>query len=168
MEYEEIINILKLEKLEAEGGLFRRTYLSQDVLIKSCLPERYSGDRPAGSLIYYMLTSDPDSFSALHKLKTDEIWHFYLGDPVDILLLYPSGETEVKTLGKDIAGGQNLNLIIPAHVWQGAFLKKGGKYALMGTTMAPAFHPDDFTLASGKELVSEYPDMKELIKRLTR
>ena len=91
---EKIIEILELETLPVEGGLFRQTYVSAESIPRKHLPDRYVTDKPFGTAIYYLLTSDPNSFSALHKLPTDEIWHFYLGDPVELFELHPDGSSQ--------------------------------------------------------------------------
>src|SRR5207245_2095434 len=101
------------------------------------LPARYGTDRWAGTAIYYLLT--PDTFSALHRLPTDEVYHFYLGDPVEMLQLWPDGSGRVGTLGQDVRAGQLLQVIVPRGVWQGSRLRPGGAFALLGTTMAPGF-----------------------------
>jgi predicted cupin superfamily sugar epimerase len=90
----QIIEKLGLQPLPIEGGLFCQTYKSSETIPQSALPERYVGQRSYGTAIYYLLTDDPDSFSALHRLATDEVYHFYLGDPVEMLLLHPTGESE--------------------------------------------------------------------------
>jgi hypothetical protein len=174
-ERDELIRTLKLEPLPGEGGLFVQTYLSEETIPQGSLPRRYSGERRMGTVIYYMLTDGPDSFSALHKLETDEVWHFYLGDPAELLLLYPDGSGRRIVLGTDLLDGEHVQFRVPRGVWQGGRLLRrnagGGKkagYALMGTSMAPAFHPDDFTLGNRAELTAAYPDFAPFIADLTR
>ena len=139
---EEIIKKLGLIKHPSEGGYFREIYRSEESIIKDQLPKRYDSNRRICTSIYYMLT--PDSFSAIHKLRSDEIYHFYLGDPVTMLLLFPEGRSKILTLGADIMLGQELQVMVPRDVWQGSFLNDGGRFALMGTTVAPGFEFDDF------------------------
>ena len=103
----------------------------------------------------------------MHKLLTDEIFHFYLGDPVTMLQIHPDGHSETITLGPDIFAGQNVQCIVSANVWQGMYLNEGGGFALMGTTVAPAFDFEDFEVADRDTLLKEYPGHAELIKRLT-
>ena len=124
--------------------------------------------KPRATAILYLLSDDPDSFSALHGLPTDEIYHFYLGDPVDLLLLKPGGASEVVTLGQDILNGQRVQFVVPAGVWQGARLAPGGEFALLGTTMAPGFIDEDYIPGDRASLLGQYPDRTELIKLLTR
>lgn len=146
-----LIELLRLEPLPVEGGHFRQTWRSA-----------------AGSAIYYLLSDDPDSFSALHRLPTDEVYHFYLGDPVEMLLLHPGGRVEQVTLGPDVLHGQQVQLVVPHGVWQGSRLREGGRFALLGTTMAPGFEPTDYVGGDHDELVESFPEAAEAIERLTR
>jgi predicted cupin superfamily sugar epimerase len=104
----------------------------------------------------------------LHKLVSDEIYHFYLGDPVTMLQLHPDASSEVITLGQDILNGQRIQATVPKGTWQGAFLNQGGNFALLGTTMAPGFGLDDFELAGREELLKQYPHQRELVLKLTQ
>ena len=165
---QELIEWFGLEPLDGEGGLYRRTYLSADVLAAAHLPPRYGRDKPAGSAIYYLLTDTPDSFSALHRLLTDEIYHFYLGDPVELTLLVPGGESRTVTLGQDLLGGQQVQFTVPAGVWQGSRLREGGAFALLGTTMAPGYTDDDYQPGFRSELQTAFPEQAALIEQLTR
>ncbi|HEX9675428.1 MAG TPA: cupin domain-containing protein [Anaerolineales bacterium] len=163
-----IIQLLGLEPLPEEGGLFRQTYRSGEQIPAAALPSRYGGPRRFATAIYYLLTDAPDSFSALHRLKTDEVYHFYLGDPVEMLLLHPDGGSERPILGQDLAAGQQVQLVVPAGSWQGSRLMPGGRCALMGTTTAPGYEQDDFELGERERLLSGYPEQAELIRGLTR
>jgi len=164
----QLIEHLRLERLTFEGGHFLQTYVAAESIAAEALPARYGGPRKLGSAIYYLLTSEPDSFSALHRLQTDEIHHFYLGDPVEMLLLHPDGRGERIVLGPDILGGQYVQFVVPRGVWQGSRLVYGGSFALMGTTMAPGFDFADWTEGNRDALVQEYPEPAELIRALTR
>lgn len=165
----EIIRLFNLKPLPAEGGLFAQTYVSDEIIPPEGLPIRYGGvSKPFGTAIFYFLTSDPDSFSALHRLPTDEIYHFYLGDPVEMLLLYPDGSSRRVILGQDIMAGQSIQWIVPRGIWQGSRLLPGGEYALLGTTMAPGFTPEDYEEGERNLLLVQYPREVDLILRLTR
>ena len=157
---------LGLAPLPEEGGYFAETYRSAVQLPGDCLPPRYTDSRAAGTAIYYLLT--PDTFSALHRLHGDEIYHFYLGDPVDLLLLYPDGRGETVTLGQDLEAGMHLQTVAPGGLWQGSHLRDGGLFALLGTTMAPGFAFEDFELGERKKLLETYPAFADQIERLTR
>ena len=160
----QLIRQLRLEPLPIEGGYFRQTWSSGDLV---SIPG-YESPRPAGTAIYYLLTSGPDSFSAMHRLATGEMYHFYLGDPVEMLLLAEDGPGRRIILGSDILGGQHVQYIVPRSVWQGSRLLPGGSFALLGTTMAPGFAARDFTLGRRQELLRQYPDHATLIRALTR
>jgi hypothetical protein len=165
---EQIIEILELEPLPIEGGLFRQTYVSSENIQGEYLPERYVTDKPFATAIYYLLTSDPNSFSALHKLPTDEIWHFYLGDPVEMLELHTDGSSRRLLLGQDIINGQIVQHVVPASVWQGSRVIGGGEFALLGTTMAPGYTLEDYVGGERNTLMKLYPDEMDFIKLLTR
>lgn len=164
----EIIALLGLTPLPIEGGYFRETWRSPLTMHPGMLPMRYTGDKFVGTAIYYLLTSDPDSFSALHRLPTDEIYHFYLGDPVEMLLLSAERGVQRAILGSNLAADQHVQFVVPAGTWQGSRLIAGGEYALLGTTMAPGFDPSDYEPASREELTNEFPAAADLIRTLTR
>jgi uncharacterized protein len=162
---EELIALLALQPLPEEGGYYRETYRSAIWLTAAVLPSHYGTDKAASTAIYYLLT--PQCFSALHRLPTDEIFHFYLGSPVQMLQLEPGGRARVITLGTDLVSGQRPQAVVPAGVWQGSFLLPGGTYALLGTTMAPGFDAGDYEPADRNRLITEYPAFAELIQRLS-
>jgi uncharacterized protein len=165
MTAEELITLLDLKPLPEEGGLYRETYRSDEVIPARSLPARYGNAKCFCTAIYYLLT--PDNFSAIHRVPSEEIFHFYLGDPVTMLQLSPDGSADTVTLGQDIVAGQQLQVIVPRGVWQGAFLNAGGKFALLGTTVAPGFDFSDYKSAARKPLLEKYPDHAALIAKLT-
>ena len=165
---EQLIEIFDLDPLPVEGGLFFQTYCSPESISREELPARYPGDKPFGTAIVYLLTTDPDSFSALHKLPTDEVYHFYLGDPVEMLQLHPDGSSEHIILGQDLLGGQKVQHVAPRDVWQGSRLLPGGHFALLGTTMAPGYTGEDYTGGDPDLLIAAYPDREAQIEQLTR
>jgi predicted cupin superfamily sugar epimerase len=167
---DELIRQFNLKPLPVEGGLFTQSYRSDIVLTADMLPARYAATvaRPAGVAIMYLLTPDADSFSALHRLPTDEIYHFYLGDPIELLQLYPDGRSERVVMGQDVLNGQRVQYVVPRDVWQGAYLLSGGKFALVGTTMAPGYIHSDYEGGDRDALIAQYPHEAELITRLTR
>ncbi len=156
----EIKSLLKLEPHPIEGGSFRRTWTSAALLD---LPR---GQRNLGSAIYYLL--EPGTFSELHCLESDEIFHFYYGDPVEMLQLHPDGRTAVFTLGSDLAAGQQVQVIVPAGVWQGLRLIGEGQVALLGCTVTPGFNYADYKNAKFADLAARWPDQSERIRALTR
>ena len=160
MTAEEIKSLLKLEPLNVEGGWFRRTYAS------SCIVELPRGTRPLSSAIYYLL--EAGTFSEMHCLESDEIYHFYLGDPVEMQQLFPDGSSAVFILGPDLKAGQHVQLVVPAGVWQGARLVGDGKVALLGCTVTPGFDYADYRGGSYDELAEKWPAEAERIRTLTR
>ncbi len=162
---EQIRELLKMQPHPIEGGYFAETYRSFGTVPRSALAS-YPGDRSLSTAIYYLLT--PDTFSAVHRVRGDEMFHFYLGDPVEMLQLKPDASGEVLLLGQDIASGMRLQHNVPGGVWQGSRLKQGGKYALLGTTMSPGFEYDDYETGKRQELIVRYPQHAELITALTR
>jgi uncharacterized protein len=156
----EIKSLLRLEPHPIEGGFFRRTYTSPGSVD---LPR---GARPQGTAIYYLL--EPGTFSEMHCLASDEIFHFYLGDPVEMLQLHPDGSSAVLALGPDLRNGQHVQLVVPAGVWQGTRLIGDGKVALLGCTVTPGFDFADYRSASYEELAAKWPVERDLIQKLTR
>lgn len=165
---DELIRLLHLQPLPREGGWYRETYRSSLQLPADDLVPRHRAARSAGTAIYYLLT--PDTFSALHRLPTDEVFHFYLGDPVEMLQLGPAPENggHILTLGPDILAGQQVQTVAPAGVWQGSVLREGGAFALLGTTMAPGFDFADYEAADPDALSAAFPPFAERIARLCR
>lgn len=163
---EELIALLHLVPLQIEGGYFIETYRSDETLKGESLPARYSGPRSLATAIYYLLT--PGTFSELHRVNSDEIFHFYLGDPVEMLELHPDGSGRRIMLGGDIREGHRPQHVVPAGVWQGTRLIDGGSVALMGTTVSPGFSYDDYTSGKRDELAGAYPGFSGLIRKLTR
>jgi predicted cupin superfamily sugar epimerase len=108
------------------------------------------------------------TFSEMHVLDSDEIFHFYLGDPVEMLQLHPDGGSAVLTLGPDLAAGQNVQLVVPAGVWQGTRLIGDGKMALLGCTVTPGFDFADYRNGTADELIATWPHEAERIRKLTR
>jgi len=165
---QQVIERLGLEPLAGEGGMFRQTYLAADTVPRAALPSRYPHEKPVGSAIYYLLTDEPDSFSALHRLPTDEIYHFYAGDPVEMLLLHPDGRGERVRLGSAFMSGERVQFVVPRGTWQGSRLAPGGRWALLGTTMAPAYTDSDYDGGRRAELAARHPEFAAEIRRLTR
>jgi predicted cupin superfamily sugar epimerase len=160
MTADQIKVLLKLEPHPVEGGWFRRTYTSAGNV------ELLRGVRAQGTAIYYLL--EAGTFSEMHVLASDEIFHFYFGDPVEMVQLLPDGGSAVLTLGGDLGAGQNVQCVVPAGVWQGARLADGGKVALLGCTVTPGFDFADYASGSYAELAAKWPAEAERIRKLTR
>ena len=160
-----ILQHLDLKPLPGEGGYYRETYRSGETLSHHSLPERYTVDKSFGTAIYYLITTD--TFSALHRVPSDELFHFYLGDPVNMLRLFPDGSGDTLVLGNDLSNGQLPQCSVPRYAWQGMRLIDGGQFALMGTTVAPSFDFSDLEMGDRKKLTGLYPDFKDTIEMLT-
>src|SRR5690349_23023736 len=130
-----IRDILHLQPHPIEGGYFAETYRSELKIPGDVVGPAYAGERLIGTAIFYLLT--PGTYSALHRLPGDELFHFYLGDPVEMLQLWPDGDVRHVVIGSDIAAGMQPQVGVPGGVWQGCRLRDGGHAALMGTTMSP-------------------------------
>ena len=155
---EDIIEKLNLVPLSEEGGLVAETYQSE---------ETYE-NRKVGSAIYYFLTEN--SFSHLHKLSADEMWHFYYGDPVEIIQIDDeTGEKSIHKLGVDLLNGETPQVLVKKNVWQGARIIPGGTmgFTLMGTTMSPSYMDNDFIFGSREEMIKKFPEHKQDIEKVT-
>ncbi|MFD3624321.1 cupin domain-containing protein [Streptomyces sp. NPDC058698] len=155
---DELVAYYGLEPLPREGGRFRQTWAG---------PARPDG-RPEGTAIVALLTDAPGDFSALHRLPADEIWHHYLGDPLQLLLLAPDGTSRTPVLGPDVLGGQHVQLTVPAGTWMGARVAAGGAWTFFGCTMAPGFTFEGYEHGDAAELTARHPERAALIAELAR
>jgi len=162
---EQIRELLQMRPHSIEGGYFAETYRGAAVVPRSLLPG-YPGDRAISTAIYYLLT--PDTFSAMHRVRGDELFHFYLGDAVEMLQLKADGTGEVIVLGQDIAAGMRLQHTVPGGVWQGSRVRAGGKFALLGTTMSPGFEYEDYETGTRQKLSAQFPQYSDMVAALTR
>ncbi len=165
MNAEEIIEKLQLVPLPEEGGYYRETYRSEGVIPDGVIAGS-KGVRNFSTQIYYLVT--PDEFSALHRVKTsDEIFHFYLGDPVEMVQITEKGEMSTHVLGQKIPE-YNLQVVAPRGVWQGTRLIEGGNWALLGCSVAPGFEFSDFEVKTRSEFIDLFPQHKSAVERYTR
>lgn len=141
-------------------------YRSDEETAAEHLPERFSGSRHHSTSIYFLLTSD--TFSAFHRIKSDELWHFYEGSAVTIYMIDSEGNYSEITLGRNIESGEVLQCVIPHGVWFGAKVNAADSFCLAGCTVAPGFHFDDFELGEREELLKLFSQHKEIIEILTR
>jgi predicted cupin superfamily sugar epimerase len=165
---DQVIAALGLKPHPIEGGYFRETYRAGGSISSADLPPGYSRGAPRslGTSIYYLLTAD--TYSEMHRLPTEEVFHVYLGGPLRMLQLFPGGDGRELQLGSDILRGQEPQVIVPAGVWQGSLLEPGVEFALLGATMAPGFDYADYEQGARAKLVAQYPTHTDLIHRLTR
>lgn len=161
MKKEQIVKELNLLP-HPEGGFFSETYRSELIFNNQ---EIFSGDRSSSTGIYFMLTSD--SKSHLHRIKSDEMWHFYYGDSLIIYMLTETGEYSKKVLGNNLFDGEVFQFVVPAGVWFGAEVIKGGDYSLVGCTVSPGFDFQDFELAKYEELSQQFSAHQEFLKEFS-
>ena len=166
MTVEDIKKLLRLVPHPREGGWYTRTYESGEMLAgKAFCDARYSGPRRTGTAIYYLL--EPDTFSEVHRLRSDEIFHFYAGDSVEMLQLLPNGEGDVLRIGTNLEDGERPQVVVPRGVWQGSWLKPGGRWALLGCTVSPGFEFEDYEGGDREQLLAQWPRYADLISALT-
>jgi len=149
-----------------EGGWFKEVYRSDGNIPAGALPEGFNGERSFSTSIYFLLSAG--IFSAFHRIRSDEVWHFYAGDGLLIHEIDTAGKYIVHQLGADVAKGEAFQLVIPAGSWFASEVKPGGNYGLVGCTVAPGFDFRDFEMASGTELAESYPKFSQQILRLCR
>lgn len=152
-----LIEHYNLEPLPVEGTLYVSTYRS-----RQATPD----GGPFSTAMIGLYCDDPLSFSCFHRLPTDEIWHFYGGDPLRLVLLYPDGSSREIVMGNDPLKGQLVQFVAPAKVWQAGHLIEGGRYSLYGCTMAPGFSGKMFEAGTVAELIERYPERAADIRRL--
>jgi predicted cupin superfamily sugar epimerase len=160
---QELITHLELVR-HPEGGWFRETYRSTETATVHALPGRFDGERVFSTAIYYLL--EAGDISALHRIKSDEIWHFYAGSPLLIHAISPDGHYNALHLGPDSVSGERYQAVVPAGCWFGAELT-GAQFALAGCTVSPGFDFADFELADQLQLSASYPQHAELIMRMS-
>jgi predicted cupin superfamily sugar epimerase len=154
-------------KLEAhpEGGYFRQTYKSDLLIGREALPG-FSGARAASTAIYFLL--EGKNFSAFHRLRSDEMWHFYAGSALVVHVIEPAGSYSSILLGSDLEAGQTFQAVVPAGCWFASHVADWKSWALVGCTVAPGFEFADFEMGKLEELSERYPQYRELVERLTR
>jgi hypothetical protein len=150
----------------AEGGFYRETYRAPEVVEADHLPARFGGPRVYSTAIYFLLPGA--QVSALHRIKSDEIWHFYAGTALTLTLIHPDGRLEERRLGPDAERGERFQAIVPAGCWYGAAVDDPESYALVGGTVAPGFDFADFELGDRATLLARFPQHRPTILRLTR
>lgn len=159
------IERLRLEP-HPEGGYFRQTYQSDLTVAKAALPVGFTGARAASTAIYFLL--EGENFSAFHRLRSDEVWHFYDGAPLVIHVIEPEGAVSRILMGRDVDAGQALQAVVKAGCWFASHVADWSSFALVGCTVAPGFDFADFEMGRREELVERYALHTELIERLTR
>jgi uncharacterized protein len=158
------IETLRLEP-HPEGGHFRQTYKSDLTIAREALPG-FGGARAASTAIYFLL--EGENFSTFHRLRSDEMWHFYSGSPLMVHVIDPGGDYFSILLGSNPETMQVFQAVVKAGCWFAAEVQNHKSWALVGCTVAPGFEFEDFELASREELVRQFPQHRKLIEKLTR
>lgn len=156
-EVKALIKHYKLEPLPVEKTLFTSTYRSF---------QEFDNGKPYATAIIGLYCDEPRSVSLIHKLPVDEIWHFYAGDPLRLVLLYLDGSSKDVIMGNDPLKGHHVQFVVPAGVWQAGHMVAGGRYSLYGCTMGPGFTDDMFEGGVREQLIEVYPDRAKDINML--
>jgi hypothetical protein len=152
-------------KPHPEGGFYCEVYRSTENIQRPALPSRYSGDRVFSTSIYFLLRSG--EVSRFHRLRSDEVWHFYEGSAVVVHVLKPGGSSEIIQIGREPSRGESFQAVLRAGWWFGAEIPDSAAYALIGCTLAPGFDFADFELARREDLLKDFPVHGAIIERLT-
>lgn len=165
MTAEQLIQQLELQP-HPEGGFYKEIYRSEATIEASCLPPPFDGTRHFCTSIYYLLQGD--DFSAFHRIKSDELWHFYAGGSLVLHLLHETYGYQSLLLGNNLTEGARFFILMPAGVWFAAEPEKSSEFTLAGCTVSPGFDFRDFEMAKRENLVLRFPEKWELIERLCR
>lgn len=158
---EQIIEMLGLKR-HPTCGFVAETYRSQQQIPREALPSTYEGSRPFGSVLYFLVT--PEAQIHLHRIRSGQMYHHYLGEPLEVLLLYPDGTGEIKVVGSGLTAGMRPQLFIPGGTFHISRLRAGSTFALLGTTEWPGFEPPDLELGDPDKLTADYPSLRHEIK----
>jgi predicted cupin superfamily sugar epimerase len=163
----EVKRLLGLKPHPREGGWFVRSYEADEMVAGEAFADgRYGGVRRTGTAIYYLL--EPDTFSEMHRLRSDEVFHFYAGDAVEMLQLPEGGSGTIVVIGNDLLRGERPQVVVERGVWQGSRLAAGGRWALLGCTVSPGFEFEDYETGGREELSARWPEFAQEIAGLTR
>jgi uncharacterized protein len=167
MTAEDVKKLLGLQPHPREGGWYVRTYEPAEFVAAEAFADgRYAGARRTGTAIYYLL--EAETFSEMHRLQSDEVFHFYAGDAVEMLQLREDGSGTTIVIGNDMLRGQRPQVVVERGVWQGSRLVKGGRWALLGCTVSPGFEFEDYEAGDRAELSAGWPEFAAEIAALTR
>lgn len=153
-------------KPHPEGGYYRETYRSNVMLAREALPPGFSGPRPASTAIYFLV--EGENFSAFHRLRSDELWHFYAGSPLRVHGIDPAGVYSAFLLGNDPKQGHIPQAVVAAGSWFGSHVAGWRSWSLMGCTVSPGFDFADFEIGQRAKLTAQFPQHRQIIQRLTR
>ena len=162
---QQLIELYNLQP-HPEGGWYKETYQSKEQIDADSLPERFGGSRAFSTAIYFLL--EQGNFSAFHRIKSDECWHFYAGDPLVVYVLQQDGTLDEIMLGNDITSGQSFQYVVPANCWFASRPATDSKFCFVGCTVAPGFDFADFEMADAAVLSALYPQHQTAIQELCR
>jgi len=165
MTVEDLVKKLDLAP-HPEGGYYKEVYRSEEKINQMGLPERFAGDRNFATSIYFLI--EKNNFSALHKIKSDETWHFYYGDTLEVIEIDEEGNLNKTLVGNDLEQGEVFQYTVKANTWFGSRVKQEGKFSLVGCTVAPGFDFEDFVMGERKDLIGWFPRHKNIIQEMTR
>lgn len=160
-----LVKVLDLQP-HPEGGFYRELYRSEGKISGKELAPDFGGDRSFSTAIYFLI--EKDNFSAFHRIKSDETWHFYYGDTLEVLEIDEDGKLKITHVGNKIEDGDVFQYTVKANTWFGSRVKKGGSFSLVGCTVAPGFDFRDFEMADRRQLQAEFPALKGVIGEMTR
>ena len=160
-----LIDHYQLEQ-HPEGGFYKETYRSKGIIKSECLPGEFKGERNFSTAIYFLLRKG--DFSAFHRIKSDECWHFYEGDSLLVHIIDIAGNYSCIRLGRNVKEGETYQFIVPAGCWFASEPAPGTSYAFVGCTVAPGFDFADFEMASKAAIIKQYPQHQKLLERLCR
>jgi len=167
MNADEVKKILGLVPHPREGGWYVQTYKAGErIAAEAFSAGRYGGALHTGTAIYYLL--ERGTFSEMHRLRSDEVFHFYAGDAVEMLQLEEQGGGRVVRIGNRLDEGERPQVVVRRGIWQGSRLATGGAWALLGCTVSPGFEFADYEAGSRAQLCAEWPEFHQLIRELTR
>jgi predicted cupin superfamily sugar epimerase len=149
-----------------EGGYYKETYRSEGTIAQACLSSDFSGERNMATGIYFLI--EKENFSALHKIKSDETWHFYYGDALEVIEINEQGDLIITKIGSNILKGETFQYTVKANTWFGSRVSANGNFSLVGCTVYPGFDFNDFELAKRDDLIKLFPKHQTIITELTR
>ena len=149
-----------------EGGYYKETYKSEEIINKTSLPTRFGGDRVFSTAIFFLL--ERGDFSAFHRIKSDECWHFYSGGTLLVYVIQADGQMEIIKLGSNIENKELFQYVVPANCWFASIPAPESDFSLAGCTVSPGFDFNDFEMAEANKLIEQFPQHAEIINALCR
>ena len=153
-------------QIHPEGGWYKQTYQSDAFIPQDCLPAGFTGARPFATAIYFLL--EHGNFSAFHRIKSDECWHFYAGQALEIFILTADGSLTINRLGSDFENNEQFQFVVPANCWFASRPAAASEFCFVGCTVSPGFDFEEFELGTASELSATYPAHAEIIQQLSR